>query len=71
MQTHSIRAGEIIGDHEVTFYGPGDHITLGHFAQDRSIFARGAIEVALWIASRGKHPQGIMSLEEYFKEHLK
>jgi 4-hydroxy-tetrahydrodipicolinate reductase len=51
VQTHSVRAGEVIGDHEITFYGPGDHLTLGHFAQDRSIFARGAIDCALWMAS--------------------
>jgi 4-hydroxy-tetrahydrodipicolinate reductase len=48
---HSIRAGEVIGEHEITFYGPADRITLGHFAQDRSMFARGAIEAALWLAS--------------------
>jgi 4-hydroxy-tetrahydrodipicolinate reductase len=71
IQTHSIRAGEVIGDHEVTFYGPGDHITLGHFAQDRSIFARGAIEVALWLAQKRKGPgalQGFVGIEKYFEE---
>jgi dihydrodipicolinate reductase len=52
---HSIRGGEVIGDHEITFYGAADKITLGHFAQDRSMFARGAIEAALWMAeSRDK-----------------
>jgi 4-hydroxy-tetrahydrodipicolinate reductase len=48
---HSIRAGEVIGEHEITFYGAADRITLGHFAQDRSMFARGAIEAAIWMAT--------------------
>jgi 4-hydroxy-tetrahydrodipicolinate reductase len=66
VQTHSVRSGEIIGDHEVTFYGTGDHLTLGHFAQERSIFARGAIDCALWLAS-GIQPAGrILGIEEYF-----
>lgn len=64
---HSIRAGEIIGDHEITFYGPGDHVTLGHFAQDRSIFARGAIEVALWLAhQRRAGKTGQLTMADYF-----
>lgn len=71
VQTHCIRAGEIIGDHEVTFYGPGDHLTLGHFAQDRSIFARGAIDAALWLADKRGQPSmtgKIIGIETFFKE---
>ncbi len=48
----SLREGEIIGDHKVIFDGPGDQITLDHHAKDRSIFARGAIEAALWLAKK-------------------
>ena len=69
VQIHSIRAGETIGDHEVTFYGPGDQIVLGHFAQDRSIFARGAIDAALWLAQQRKtgiDPKHILGIEQYF-----
>lgn len=70
VQTFSVRAGEIIGDHEVTFYGPGDHLKFGHFAQDRSAFARGAVDVALWLASkRGTPaPAALMGIEKYFEE---
>jgi len=70
VQTQSIRAGEIIGDHEVTFYGPGDHLTIGHFAQDRSIFARGAIDAALWLAGkRGSGSiSGLIGMEAFFRE---
>ncbi len=69
VQTHSIRAGEVIGDHEVSFFGPGDRLVFAHYAQDRSIFARGAIDVALWLASR--RPQGggaLLGIEKYFEE---
>lgn len=73
VQTHAVRAGEVIGDHEVTFYSAGDRIQLGHFAQDRSIFARGAIDVALWLA--GQRAQGpaafggkLIGIDLYFEE---
>jgi 4-hydroxy-tetrahydrodipicolinate reductase len=78
VQTHAVRAGEVVGDHEVTFYGPGDHLTFGHIAQDRSIFARGAIEAALWLAERraqtaptpvaGTSP--VLGMEQFFHERF-
>jgi 4-hydroxy-tetrahydrodipicolinate reductase len=75
LQVHSIRAGEIIGDHEVTFHGPGDHVVIGHFAQDRSIFARGALEAALWLASKPQTPGapvhgGVLGLDAFLREKL-
>lgn len=73
VQTHAVRAGETVGDHEVTFHGPGDQLTFGHFAQDRSIFARGAIEAAIWLAARraqakGTGPGKILGVEQFFQE---
>jgi 4-hydroxy-tetrahydrodipicolinate reductase len=69
VQTLSVRAGEIVGDHEVTFYGPADHLTFGHFAQDRTLFARGAIEAAHWLATkRSAGVTGIVSMEAFFRE---
>jgi 4-hydroxy-tetrahydrodipicolinate reductase len=73
VQTQSVRAGEVIGDHEVTFYGPGDRVTAGHFAQDRSIFATGAIDVALWLHEQrksGKITKGLTGLEPFMKDLL-
>lgn len=49
LQTHSIRAGEIVGRHEVTFYGDHDTLAFSHDVLDRGVFARGAIEAALWL----------------------
>jgi 4-hydroxy-tetrahydrodipicolinate reductase len=69
VQTHAIRAGEVIGDHEITFYSAGDEIKIGHFAQDRSIFARGAIQAALWLSQQATQGK-VLGLDAYF-DHLK
>jgi 4-hydroxy-tetrahydrodipicolinate reductase len=44
----SLRGGTVIGDHKVIFAGPGERVELAHIAEDRSIFARGAVQAALW-----------------------
>ena len=46
----SRREGEVIGEHAVVLSGPGEELFLGHRAQDRAIFARGALAAALWLA---------------------
>ncbi len=69
IQTHSIRAGEIVGTHEVSFFSSAEYLKLTHVAQERSIFARGALQTALWlIRKRGetKHLAGLFSLDDYF-----
>jgi 4-hydroxy-tetrahydrodipicolinate reductase len=50
----TLRGGSVVGDHTVLFAGPGERIELAHRAEDRSIFARGAIRAALW--GRDKTP---------------
>jgi 4-hydroxy-tetrahydrodipicolinate reductase len=40
------------GEHTVLHSGPGEELFLGHRAQDRAIFARGALAAALWLAPR-------------------
>ncbi|MEM6711669.1 MAG: 4-hydroxy-tetrahydrodipicolinate reductase [Pseudomonadota bacterium] len=50
----SVRGGSIVGDHSVMFAGPAERITLSHHAEDRSLFARGAVQAALW--GYGKKP---------------
>ena len=44
----SLRGGSVVGDHAVVFAGPGERVELGHRADDRAIFARGAVRAALW-----------------------
>ena len=45
----AIRAGEIVGNHDVVFAGNGEIIRLHHSVTDRAIFARGAVDAALWM----------------------
>jgi 4-hydroxy-tetrahydrodipicolinate reductase len=46
----SLRGGSVAGDHMVIFAGDGERIELGHRAESRAIFARGAVKAALWLA---------------------
>ena len=48
----SLRGGTVAGDHQVVFAGDGERIELGHRAENRIIFARGAIRAALWLRDR-------------------
>ncbi|MDF7777499.1 4-hydroxy-tetrahydrodipicolinate reductase [Sphingomonas sp. AOB5] len=48
----SVRGGSIVGDHTVIFAGNGERIELTHRADDRAIFARGAVQAALWLAGQ-------------------
>ena len=49
---HAVRGGTLAGEHEVGFYGPGETLLISHSAQDRSIFARGALRSAHFIAAQ-------------------
>ncbi len=48
----TLRGGSVVGDHRVIFAGSGERLELGHIAEDRSIFARGAVKAALWGQNR-------------------
>lgn len=48
----SIRAGDVVGTHTVWFAGAGERLMVTHEATDRSIFARGAIQAAAWLAAQ-------------------
>jgi 4-hydroxy-tetrahydrodipicolinate reductase len=50
----SLRAGDVVGEHEVIFAADGERVALRHVATDRMIFARGAVRAALW--GQGKPP---------------
>jgi 4-hydroxy-tetrahydrodipicolinate reductase len=57
----SLRGGSVAGDHMVILAGDGERIELGHRAEDRSIFARGAVKAALWLADK---PAGRYSMAD-------
>jgi 4-hydroxy-tetrahydrodipicolinate reductase len=48
----SLRGGSVPGDHQVVFATDGERIELGHRAESRDIFARGAIRAALWLVGK-------------------
>jgi 4-hydroxy-tetrahydrodipicolinate reductase len=48
----SLRGGTVVGEHSVIFAGPHERIELIHKAEDRMIFARGAVAAALWAQGR-------------------
>lgn len=50
----SLRGGSVAGDHSVIFAGNGESIALSHRAEDRSIFANGAVKAALWLIGQDK-----------------
>lgn len=52
IKIHSIRSGDIIGEHSVLFSGFGERLDIVHKASNRSIFARGALCSALWIKDK-------------------
>jgi len=47
-----MRGGGIVGEHQVAFVAEDEILTLSHSARDRSLFARGAVEAALWAVGR-------------------
>lgn len=60
-----VRGGDIVGEHTAMLIGAGERIELSHRATDRSIFARGAIEAAHWLAGK---PPGAYSLDRLLAE---
>ena len=50
----SLRGGSVAGDHSVIFASDNERIEMIHRAENRSIFATGAVKAALWLAGQGK-----------------
>jgi 4-hydroxy-tetrahydrodipicolinate reductase len=57
----SIREGDVVGEHTVSFVGPGERLELTHRAGSREIFARGALRAAQWIVGK---PAGLYSMQD-------
>lgn len=49
---HSLRGGDVVGDHTVVFAADGERIELTHKASSRDTFANGALRAAKWVASQ-------------------
>lgn len=55
------RGGDVVGEHSVNFYGPGERLELAHRAHDRSLFAKGALRAASWLKDQ---PNGFYSMRD-------
>ncbi|WP_075431761.1 4-hydroxy-tetrahydrodipicolinate reductase [Buchnera aphidicola] len=60
----TIRGGDIIGEHKVLFADIGERIEISHKATNRSTFAKGAIQAAIWIQNKEK---GLFNMSDIFK----
>jgi 4-hydroxy-tetrahydrodipicolinate reductase len=56
-----MRGGGIIGEHSVSFVADDEIVTIGHSSRDRSLFARGAVEAARWVATQ---PPGHFDMQD-------
>lgn len=57
----TLRGGAVVGEHSVIFAGSGERIELSHKADDRSLFAIGALKAALWAKDK---PAGLYSMRD-------
>src|SRR6185295_16046381 len=58
---HSLRGGDVVGDHTVMFAAKGERLELTHKASSRETFANGALRAALWVV---KQKPGIYSMQD-------
>ena len=65
---HAVRGGTVTGEHEVGFYGTGEEIILTHRAENRSLFARGALRAAAFLKDK---PAGMYTMTHVVDEILR
>jgi 4-hydroxy-tetrahydrodipicolinate reductase len=58
---HSVRGGDVVGDHTVIFANRGERVELSHKASSRETFASGALRAALWIVGK---PPGLYDMQD-------
>jgi len=58
---HSIRGGDVVGDHTVIFANNGERVELTHKASSRDTFANGALRAALWVV---KQKPGLYDMQD-------
>jgi 4-hydroxy-tetrahydrodipicolinate reductase len=62
--THSIRLGDIFGDHQIIFCGNSERIEIKHQAHSRDLFVVGALKAAKWVFQK---PAGLYSMQDVLK----
>ena len=64
---HAVRGGTVTGEHEVGFYGNGEQLLLTHRAENRSLFAQGALKAASYVKDK---PAGLYSMRDVVLQML-
>lgn len=58
---HTLRGGDVVGDHTVMFAGDGERVELTHKASSRMTFAAGAVRAAVWLQDK---PAGLYDMQD-------
>ena len=58
---HSLRGGDVVGDHTVVFATDGERLELTHKAASRETFANGALRAAQWVV---KQQPGLYDMQD-------
>jgi 4-hydroxy-tetrahydrodipicolinate reductase len=58
---HSLRGGDVVGDHTVIFAADGERVELTHRASSRDTFANGALRAAQWVVGK---PPGLYDMQD-------
>ena len=58
---HTLRGGDVVGDHTVIFAADGERVELSHKASSRLTFASGAVKAALWLQNQ---PPGLYDMQD-------
>jgi len=58
---HTLRGGDVVGDHTVMFAADGERVELSHKASSRMTFASGAVRAAIWLQEK---PAGIYDMQD-------
>ena len=58
---HTLRGGDVVGDHTVMFAADGERVELTHKASSRMTFAAGSVEAAVWLTDK---PAGLYDMQD-------
>lgn len=63
---HTLRGGDVVGDHTVMFAADGERVELTHKASSRMTFAAGAVQAAVWLTDK---PAGLYDMQDVLGLH--
>lgn len=70
LQVAALRLGGVFGKHTAFIDSDADEIVISHTAKNRSGFASGAVEAAVWLAGRNKTNPGFYTMDDFLNERL-